>query len=187
MLLLHESLSLHQRTLPRDQDGATETQDGEVSESPLAITHQPRNRKIRQGRFTFNTATLPSLASARPSFCPVAVKLGTTSSSTSSLFPRWEGSDIAQRGREQRPVERQSQRRCVRRRVGTRGAVVLGLHVQVANGDTSQARPLPLSAVPYCSRMEREMARRAVWITFRMALSACSTMRDGAGMGAVTV
>ena len=36
---------LHQRTLPRDQDGATETQDGEVSESPLAITHQPSNRK----------------------------------------------------------------------------------------------------------------------------------------------
>jgi hypothetical protein len=38
------SRSLHQRTLPRDQDGATETQNREVSESPLAITHQPSNK-----------------------------------------------------------------------------------------------------------------------------------------------
>jgi hypothetical protein len=40
-------------------------------------------------------------------------------------------------------VERQLRRGCVRRRVGRRGVVVLGLHVQVATGVTSQACPLP--------------------------------------------
>ena len=45
------SRSLHQRTFPRDQDGATETQDREVSESPLAITHQPSNKTSNKSTY----------------------------------------------------------------------------------------------------------------------------------------